>query len=181
MSNNLILPPLSQVIDHEGKGNFAVSKYYTWPFRYFYCKKLGMIMDMLDEGRVYKSTLDFGAGAARIMERTLKTRTWKYTAIDLDDAQPIEKFDLIVCGSVLEFVDIDDTLKYFKKHLLQGGQIIGSSPMKSILSSIYFTLVNDNMTRHSHKSIMESLEKHFYIVHKREWMGLYFSFKATLK
>ena len=181
MSNSLLLPKLETISYLEGKGNFAVRKYYKWPERIFYRHKLKMILDLMDVGRVYKSTLDFGAGPAKILEKSLKSRSWKYTAIDHDDAQPIDKFDLIVCGSVLEFVNLDETLKYFKSHLLNGGHIIGASPMDTALSRFYFKKIGDSLKRNNHKSIMQALKKHFHVVDNQEWLGLYFSFKATQK
>lgn len=180
MSNSLLLPPLSKVIDYEGKGNFAIKKYYHLPFSLFYKKKLKMILSLMDEGRKYNSILDFGCGPAQIFRESLQSRGRRVECVDkLDNISG--KYDLIVCASVLEFVNLKETLPYLKSHLIHGGALIGSSPMDTKLSRLYFSLIGDKLQRKSHVEIMRELHKHFWVVKYKKWFGLYFSFKAYAK
>lgn len=180
MPNSLLLPPLSQVVDYEGKGNFAIKRYYQFPFSFFYRQKFKMILDMMDTARVYRSTLDFGSGPAEIFRETLKLCSWRVDCVD--KLEPLkEKYDLIVCASVLEFVNLKETLPYLKAHLYHGGALIGASPMNTKLSRLYFRLIGSKSNRHSHKMILSELSKYFFVVKKKEWFGLYFSWKAYAK
>ena len=179
MSHRLLLPPLSTISHLEGTGNFAVSKYYHWPWAPIYQTKLKMMLELLDTRRMYRSTLDYGCGAAQIMRPTLEKLSDKITSVDKDDAEPIGKFDLIICGSVLEFVNLDETLHFFQKHLAQGGQIVGASPMDTPMTRLY--LISDLNKRHSHHYIMRKLKEYFNVTHSSSWLGLYFSFKAVAK
>lgn len=178
MSHSLLLPPLSKVIDYEGKGNFAIRKYYKFPYSFFYRKKLQMILDVMDNK--YHSILDFGSGPAEIFRESLVQHSTKVVCVDKLD-KVVNKYDLIVCASVLEFVNLKETLPYLKSHLMYGGALIGSSPMDTKLSRFYFRLIGDENKRHSHHVILTELYKHFWIVKKKEWFGLYFSWKAYAK
>ena len=181
MSNGLLLPPLSQVIQFEGKGNFAVKKYYKWPFSLFYRKKLKMILDMMDD-RIYTSILDFGSGPAEVFKKTLKSISKIVICADTYSDIPNKKFDLIVCASVLEFVDnIDKVLCKLNENLLPGQAIVGASPMDTILSRFYFRLIGDKQSRNPHEMILNSLYRNFFLVRTKKWFGLYFSFKAYKK
>lgn len=178
MSHSLLLPPLSKVADYEGKGNFAIGKYYHLPFSFFYQQKLKMILDLMDEK--YQSILDFGSGPAEIFRESLEEYSNRVVCVDkLDNI--IGKYDLIVCASVLEFVNLKETLPYLKSHLMTGGTLIGSSPMDTIFSQYYFRTIGNKLKRHSHQTILSELSKHFWIVKKKEWFGLYFSWKAYAK
>ena len=177
MSHSLLLPPLSKVVEYEGTGNFSVKRYYKWPFSFFYCHKLDMILDLMDSGRVYISIVDFGCGKAKILKESLNIRSLNVSCVDKDDDIK-GRYDLIVCASVLEFVNLKLVLPRLKSHLIHGGQLIGASPMDTRLSRFYFRLIGDKRKRHSHKTILTELHKQFFVTKKVEWFGLYFSFKA---
>ena len=177
MRNSLILPPYSEVAKYEGQGNFAVRKYYQWPYSLFYRHKLNMILDFMHKPR-YKSILDYGCGLANIFGPTLSKRTSKLVSFDKDDPEPIGKFELIVCASVLEFVDLDYTLKFLKKHLVEGGEIIGASPMTTTISSAYLRLIGDKSKRNPHYYVLRKLNENFNSIYIDEWCGLYYSFKG---
>lgn len=182
MSNSLLLPEYNKVAIWEGLGNFAIKKYYKWPFSFFYRKKFKMILDLMDKNRIYRSTLDYGSGPAEIFRKSLSLQSLKVKCVDkalvLGDN---EKFDLIVCASVLEFVDLKKTLPTLKSRLLPGGVLIGASPMDSYWSRLYFRLIKDRNNRNSKRDILNELNKHFWIIKVNEWFGLYFSFKAFPK
>ena len=180
MPDSLLLPPLSKVIDYEGKGNFAIKKYYHWPFSFFYQKKLKMILSIIDKRRNYRFILDYGSGPAEIFRESLSNFGQRVDCVDKLDTID-GKYDLIVCASVLEFVNLKETLPYLKSHLLQSGELVGSSPMDTRLSRLYFKLIGDNLTRNTHQQILRELHKHFWVVKTKEWFGLYFSFKAYPK
>lgn len=183
MPDSLLLPPLSKVIEHEGKGNFAIKRYYKWPFSFFYRHKLKMILDMMDSNRTYSHILDFGCGPAMIFNETLKKRASKVTGIDVNDEIGTKKeYDLIVCASSLEFVNnLDYTLKRLNKLLLPGQALIGASPMQNRITRFYFDLIGDKNIRNPHQMILNSLHRNFFLVRKKEWFGLYFSWKAYAK
>lgn len=179
MSDSLLLPPLSQVADFEGKGNFAIKKYYHLPFSLFYRQKLRMILELMN-GEKYQSILDFGSGPAEIFRESLQGRGRRVECVDKLD-KIIGKYDLIVCASVLEFVNLKETLPYLKRHLMPAGALIGASPMETNWTRYYFSLIGDKIKRNSHKEILAELSKHFWVVKKKEWFGLYFSWKAYAK
>jgi len=181
MLHRLALPPYESVKKYEGTGNFAVSKYYHFPFSFFYQKKLRLILSMLDNRTSpYLSILDFGCGEAKIMEKTLRQLSSNVHCVDkIEDVK--SHHDLIVCASVLEFVDLDTVLPILNKYLMIGQPLIGASPMDTWITRLYFKLIGDKHKRNSQQDIMNALEKYFYIVRKKEWMGLYFSFKGYQK
>lgn len=180
MSNRLLLPPLSQVIYYEGKGNFAIKKYYKWPFSIFYQKKLRMILDMIGTKK-YWSILDFGCGPARIFNDELQNYSDDVIGVDITDKIPNKKFDLIVCSSVLEFVPLNRVLQKLRWHLMRGGELLVASPMDTIITKIYFWIIGDKNKRWSHKYIIDLVSKYFFVSEKKEWFGLYFSLRASLK
>ena len=180
MPDSLLLPPLSKVIDYEGKGNFAIKRYYQWPFSFFYRQKLRMVVGLMDSFRKYHSILDFGSGPAELFRETLQSRARRVECVDVLD-KINGNYDLIVCASVIEFVNLKETLPYLKNFLIHGGALIGASPMDTRLSRLYFRLIGDKKKRHSHHVILTELYKHFWVVKKREWLGLYFSWKAYPK
>lgn len=179
MSNSLLLPPLSQVAKWEGQGNYTIKKYYKWPFSLFYRHKLNMILDLMDKHRIYINVLDFGSGRAEIFRRSLSLRSRKVRCVDAYHVINYnEKYDLIICSSILEFVDLKKTIPFLKEHLMRGGSLIGASPMSTKWSNLYFRMIGDNLKRNSQSEILNELRKHFLITKKKEWLGLYFSFKA---
>lgn len=182
MFHGLLLPDYNKVSKYEGKGNFAVRKYYKLPYAPFYRHKLNMILDMMDKNTNYNSVLDYGAGKAELFKRTLEARARKVKCVDIGDRlDKSDKFDMIVCASVLEFVNLNLVIPYFKSILLPGGSLVGASPMDTPLSRLYFKLIKDGNKRNSDLEILRQLHKHFWVVKKKKWLGLYFSFRAYPK
>ena len=172
----LELPERNQIIKHEGLGNYAISKYYQFPYSFFYQYKLKMILNMM-KGGSYKNILDYGAGPG-IFTPELK-KHGKVTSVDISDPiNPTWKFDLIICSSVLEFTFVDHTCRLLKTILHQKGEIIVASPIQSKLSRLYFNAIGDRKVRHSHLEIQSKVSKHFKIERYEEWLGLYFALKA---
>jgi len=172
----LTLPERSQIIKHEGLGNYAISKYYQFPYSFFYQYKLRMILSMM-KGEKCSKILDYGAGPGIF---TPELRKWgKVVSVDISDQiSPLWKFDLIICSSVLEFTYLDHTLRLLKSLLNKDGKIIVASPIKSKLSNIYFGSINDQKVRHSHLEIQSAVFKQFKIERYEEWLSLYFVLKA---
>lgn len=180
MPNNILhtlsLPPYSSLKEHEGKGNYAISKYYKFPYRIFYRHKLKMIINLM-EGR-YKNCLDYGAGPG-IFTRELKKHCDNVISHDFN--KPVDlrwKFDLIICASVLEFCHLNATLEFLKGVLKPGGTLIVASPMETPLSKYYFKAIEDMNIRYSHTKIIEAIQKKFKVEKKKEWLGLYFALRA---
>lgn len=176
MLYGLTLPPYSEVKHLEGTGNFAVKKYYRFPYKLFYLKKLEMISDILYGFKTKRNILDFGCGEAQIFRPELKKHTLSVTSIDkLQEINPSWKFDVIVCASVVEFLPLTTTAKLLKRVLAPGGKIIISSPMQTKLSRFYFWLIQDANQRHTHDEIIDEFLKEFDLLKYKTWAGLYFT------
>jgi len=177
MLHSLALPPYSKVKDYEGQGNYAVRRYYQFPFSFFYRQKLKMIISHFKKGKIYRNILDFGAGRPEIFREELTKHALQVKCIDL--LEPIDfrwKFDVVVCASVLEFTNLPICLSSLKKIVHPNGMIVVSSPMDTLLSRLYFKIIKDNNKRKTHKEIMEEAFKYFFVIKYQEWFGLYFSF-----
>lgn len=167
------LPPYAEVARFEGKGNWAVKKYYQLPQCIFYKKKLKMIANELLH-KNWGSILDFGAGFG-IFEPELK-RHARYV-YSVNEGDPIDwrwKFDAIVCASSLEFCHLDFTVKNLRNMCKKNSVLIVASPMKSFLSGLYFKRIKDANVRHGHKEIKEVIARYFTIKKYKTWFGLYF-------
>ena len=179
MPNRLVLPPYETVSEFEGKGNFAIRKYYAQPYRGFYRRKLWMIIDEFEPKRFYRTALDFGSGPACIFKNTLSRVAFSVKCID--DKETIDrrwKFDLITCASVLEFTT-PETLDLLEWVLAPKGHIIIASPMDTWISNLYFWAIGDKKPRHPHGQILSEVSKRFKILTYKRWLGLYFVIKAT--
>lgn len=182
MLHSLSLPSYSKVKDYEGQGNYAVSRYYKFPFSFFYRQKLKMIVRLLDEGKIYRNILDFGAGKAEIFREELSKHALQVKCTELQDViDPRWKFDVIVCASVLEFTNLVVSLRVLKSLIAPNGMLVAASPMNTWLSHLYFKLIGDKNKRHSHKEILNEAAKHYFITSYKEWFGLYFVFKGYPK
>lgn len=175
----LDLPPYHELQRYEGTGNYAIWKYYQWPYRIFYRKKLKMILSLITKTPDCR-ILDFGAGPG-IFTKTLQA-VGVVKSIDFRDTiDPRWKFDLIICGSVLEFVDLKPALHTLKFMTKPGSEIIVASPMKTWLSRLYFKSIKDTKSRHSHEVIIEEMSKVFHVETVKKWFGLYFALRARCK
>ncbi len=180
MFNSIALPSYDSLKKFEGKGEWAIGKYYQWPYSFFYQHKLKMIISHMGD-RFYRNILDFGSGPG-IFSRELHRHAHFVTEYDLGTAiDPRWNFDIIVCASSLEFVHLNHTLKMLKSMLKRGGFLIVASPMDSLLSRLYFKKTGVARSCHSHLEIIEAVKKHFTIVEQKSWMSLYFSLKAVSK
>lgn len=180
MLHRLALPSYESIRKFEGKGNFAVGKYYKFPFKFFYRQKLRMIMDMFETGRMYGSILDFGCGKAQILRDSLEKKSFYVKCVDILDWIDYEyKYDVVVCASVLEFCDpLYDTALMLRKIVRKDGMVVVASPMKNILTRLYFWLIGDTYIRNNHMKIISQMSEFFTISDYKEWNGLYFSFKG---
>lgn len=179
MFYRLALPPYESVRHFDGMGNFAVDKYYRWPFSFFYQKKLKMMVEMLGKD-MRSNVLDFGCGEAKIFETELKRHFFNVSCADrVSDLNPLGRYETITCASVLEFVWLPTTIKRLKRLLKPNGFMVVASPLKNRLTDFYFKLIGDKESRHSHKEIMGYIMRDFRVVEYKEWFGLYFCLKAT--
>ena len=175
----LRLPPFASLKNLEGKGNFAVSKYYQFPYRFFYRYKLKMIVDLMPKGQVYHNILDFGSGSG-IFEPELKRHALFVKRFDKHDI--IDKrwrFDAIVCASVLEFCQLPHTVGLLYDLLKPEGKLYVGSPMETGLTKLYFKLIKDKNKRNNHAKILSEVSKKFRIEKYNSWMNLYFSLRAS--
>ena len=177
----MILPNYEDVMEWEGLGNYAIKKYYKWPFRFLYRKKLQMALNMLDEDTVYSRTLDFGCGPARIFEKELARRSLYVDCVDRLWDIPEHYYELITCLSVLEFVDLPATLKRLDYHMADNGILVVASPILSPLSKLYYRLCGSKYDRNSKEEILKQIKKQFIIEEYTEWFGLYFCLRAKRK
>lgn len=172
----LDLPPYHTLQRFEGRGNYAIWKYYQWPYRFFYRKKLKMILELITTRG--GKCLDFGAGPG-IFTKTLTNNFATVKSLDRQDSiDPRWRFNTIVCGSVLEFVDLVPVLHTLRGMLAAGGELIVGSPMNTFLSRLY---LRDGKTRHSHEKIIEAVSKVFHVERINYWFGLYFGLRARCK
>ena len=178
MLHSVQYPPLSTLSHLEGKGNFAVSKYYKWPFRPFYRHKLKMIADMMGDAK-YDRILDFGSGSGIFRTELLKHSKSVSCVNEDTPINPHWRFDAIICASVLEFTHLYSVVSNLRNILNDGGVLYVASPMDTRISQGYFRLIGDEKFRHSHNTIKAVVSKHFEIKEYTEWMGLYFALKAT--
>ena len=178
MLYSLQYPPIKDIANLEGKGNFAVSKYYQWPFRPFYRYKFKMVVDMM-RGEHYSRLLDFGAGS-RIFKPELLRHANFVSCVDKDSViNPLWRFNAIVCASVLEFTHLYHTLSMLQGLMHPASVLYVASPMDSLATRWYFKLIKDSYIRHPHGVIKQAIEKYFIIKEYKEWMGLYFALKAV--
>ncbi len=182
MLHSLTLPPYRTVEKFEGQGNYAVCRYYFWPFRFFYRHKLKMIVKMLEKGKIYRNILDFGAGPAKIFQGELSKHALRVKCVDYKEEIPHNaKFDVIVCASVLEFTDLEKTIDKLCTANARSGMIIVASPLKNWLTTLYFKLIGDKNKRHTRFDIEKALLRYYYILEEKKWLGLYFCLKGSPK
>jgi len=176
MPYNLTLPPYNELRMFEGRGHYAIDKYYKFPFNIFYAKKLKMISDMLGD-KIYYNILDLGCGPG-IFAPELKKHCVRYKPVDrIEDVENNWKFDVVVCASYLEFVDLEDVV--FILSQITKKSLYIASPMDTGLSRLYFKLIGNKDKRNSHKAIISQVSKRFKIQEYHTWNNLYFSLKAT--
>ena len=175
----LRLPSFASLRHLEGTGNFAVKKYYTFPYRFFYRHKLRMIVNLMPRKEIYHNILDFGAGSG-IFEPELKRYALFVKRFDTNDV--IDKrwrFDAIVCASVLEFCQLPHTIGLLHSLLKPGGKLYVASPMETGLTKAYFKWIKDTNKRNSHTKILSDISKQFRIEEYHSWMDLYFAVRAS--
>jgi hypothetical protein len=178
---SITLPPYSQVEKYEGLGNFAIGKYYKFPYNIFYTMKFKLIVSLLSD-HLYKNILDFGSGPAEIFRPELKKHGLVVTCLDRENELDIRSsYDLIVCASVLEFVWLQTTIARLRRVCKENGSIIICSVCDNWMTRLYFRLIGDENTRHSKSEIMSHVNKYFKVVQEKSWMGLYWVCKAYPK
>ena len=176
---SVTLPPFHKLAKYEGLGRYAIRKYYAFPYRFFYRKKLKMIVDLMPKDHIYNNILDYGSGPG-IFTPELKRHAINVKSFDMKDViDPRWRFQAIVCASVLEFTDIYSRLYFFNRIMSSKAHLYIASPMNTRLSRAYFKLIGDKESRHSHKKILSEVSKQFKIEEYHTWMKLYFSIKAT--
>ncbi len=178
LTNPLTLPKYSQIIAQEGKGNWAVKKYYQFPYRYFYRHKIRMLSNMM-RGNSYKAIMDFGSGPGMLSKELLKYSDNVKTFDIGDTVDPRWRFDAVVCSSVLEFTNLYYVLKLISLFILPDGHLYVVSPMDTKLTRYYFKSIKDTHLRHSQDTIKEVINRYFIIKEYKEWMGLYFALRAV--
>ena len=179
MLHSLALPKYETLKQFEGKGNFAINKYYQFPYRFFYRHKLKMIISLMPKGTIYRNILDFGCGPG-IFTKELKKHALAVKSIDtLSELDSRWSFDAVVCSSVLEFAMLDVTLRALKNVLKSSGALFVASPMETPLSNLYFNLIKDKYCRNSHEEIIKKVSVYFSITEMKTWFGFYFALKAV--
>lgn len=178
----ITLPPYSQIANLDGTGNFAVKKYYHWPFSFFYKKKLKMILDILEPKRHYYNILDFGCGEAQIFKPELSNLCQRVVCVDkAEDIDLRWSFDMVICASVLEFVELPVAVARLKMVTRPKGVLVVASPLNTWLTRLYFKLIGDTNKRHTEKEIIDEVAKRFFIVEYKKWLGLYFVLRGYPK
>lgn len=177
--NPIQLPSHALLKEQEGKGNYAIKKYYQFPYRPFYRKKLYMVRNLLNKGRIYKNILDFGSGPG-IFTKELKRHATSVTSVNETDViDTRSRFECIVAASTFEFIDdLESTLRTLHQISYRKSQIIVASPLDSKASRLYFRLIGDKHVRNSRETIENIVKKYFRIIKREEWMGFYFAFKG---
>ena len=165
----------------EGKGNWAIKKYYQFPHRFFYRHKLRMIIDLMPKGKIYRNILDFGSGPGIFLEELTRHALFVKEFDKGEAIDPRWRYEAIVCASVLEFCNLDFNLPMLSQILYPKGDFLVASPLSNRLTKGYLKLAGDTHTRNTHQDILSKVSKYFKIVEYREWLGLYFSIKAVKK
>ena len=180
--SRLALPSYESVKHLDGKGNYAVSRYYKWPFSFFYQKKFRMIFDLMD-GRLYNNLLDYGAGPANMFKAELEKHCYRLVSYDTSSVMNKDwRFSAIICASVLEFMKSPwATLNLLDFMLKPNGHIYIASPMDTRLTQLYFNLIGDKQLRWPHFYIKRLVEDRFIVDEYQEWNGLYFAIRAHKK
>lgn len=168
ISHPLKFPKYSIIRYFEGRGNYAVNKYYFYPHRYFYRHKVRMIEKAL-RGRKFDQIVDFGAGPGVLTDQWHNYTDRVYNADIYTDYIP--KCQLAICASVMEFVNLKETFKMLADSV---DEIVVASPMETPLSILYFKKIRDLHRRKPHTEIISEMTKHFSINHYESWLGLYF-------
>ena len=180
MLHSLLLPEYDEVRHFEGLGNYAIDKYYKWPFRYFYRKKLELILKELEAGRIYGNILDYGSGPAEIFRKSLAKRALSVTCVDSqEELDTRSRFDVTICASVLEFCWLPTTSRILRT--VTKGKLIIASPTDSWLSRLYFKLIGDTQHRNSEREIIREIGKYFSILSYKKWLNLYYVIRACPK
>ena len=171
------LPEQYTLMEFEGKGPWAIGKYYQFPWNLVYLYKLRMIVRLMDK-KVARTLLDLGSGPG-IFKPELQRRALRTTHVNhIAEVDPRAKFDVIVCASYLEFVKLSYVLPRLDEMLAPGGQLVIASPMKSWVTRAYYHLLGDTTKRHSHEEILSMVSKHFRVEKYTTWLGIYFAIKA---
>ena len=176
---NLRLPPYASLKQYEGKGNYAISKYYRFPHSFFYRKKLKMIVSLMEKDKIYHNILDYGSGPGIFTDELKKHALFIKNFEIKDIIDPRWRFDAIVCSSVLEFCHLSITLQTLRSILNTNGKLFIGSPMNTKLSLLYFRCISNKESRHSHFNILSEVSKHFRIEEYHSWMNLYFALRAS--
>ena len=178
-SKALKLPPYSTLKPYEGQGNYAIGKYYKYPYRFFYRKKLKMIVNLMPQNKIYHNILDYGAGPGIFTEELKRHALFVKGFEPTDTFDTRWRYDAVVCASVLEFTTLGYVLPLIKNILNRKGVLYVGSPMDTSFSRIYYKLIKDYNNRQSHTRIVSELKKYFKIEEYKEWMNLYFALRAT--
>ena len=174
----LRLPTYKTLSKHEGKGNYAVRKYYLFPFSFFYRYKLKMVARLLGK-KVHHNLLDYGSGPGIFTEELKKHSLFVHQKEIGQRINPKWRFDVVVCASVLEFVNLDEALYEIHSLLKPAGKIVVASPMKNRMTGFYLWLSRSKHKRHSHDEILSKVSKYFTIEKYDSWLGLYFSLRGV--
>lgn len=176
---NFRMSPYSDLKQFEGKGNYAIWKYYKLPYSFFYRKKLKMIVSLMPKGKIYRNILDYGSGPG-IFEEELNCHALSVKKFEIGETiDPRWRFEAIVCASVLEFTDLKTTIMLLKNLLMPQGVLYVGSPMQTFLSKTYFKAIGDKNRRRHHDKIIHEISRELRIEKYITWMNLYFAIRAS--
>lgn len=178
--SSITLPPYASVARYEGKGNYAIDKYYKLPYRFFYRHKLKMIIDLMQKDHIYQNILDYGSGPGIFMYELKKHALFVHQFNRFYKIDSRVRFELVICASVLEFCKLEETLSEIKSIIRPGGKLIVASPQSNKLTRLYFRLIQDTYKRHSEDDIIAAVSKLFQIEEYKSWCGLYFALRARV-
>lgn len=173
--SSIKLPSYETLKQFEGKGNYAIKRYYQFPTNIFYKHKLKMVVKLMDKNRIYRNILDFGSGPG-IFTEELKRHALRVKQLEVGDAIDRRwKFDLVVAASVFEFCDVEKWSEIIHDWVSPNGQLIIASPMDSWKTRLYFNLIKDTNSRLDEDKIFAGLINKFKLDDSLYWHGLYFA------
>lgn len=187
MKNKIRLPDKKNIFVTSNTD--PIKYYYSFPFSYFYLKRLKLIYSMM-EGKHFGKLLELGYGSGLSLLE-LSTAADEVHGIDTHDnldkvyamlakestsaklvkgnitSMPYSdnEFDCIVAISIFEHIaDLEKTMQEIYRILKPGGILLAGFPSKSKITDMLFASVGFDYNKEhisGHKQIIAALNRHF--------------------